>query len=116
MPSINKQISFMYIEYSTAFHMKYVHLFADTIYNSSHIDSCPLVITWAESHMEVEIGSDKFLAVSAKTACYEDSLEVTEEFFEDALQAFFLFPDTKDNDDDESSKLRLEFVKALLNK
>ena len=105
----------MYIEYSTAFHMKYKHLFADTIYDSNHIDSCPLVITWANSDMAVGIGSDKFLAVSAKTACYEDSFEVTEEFFEDALQAFFLFPDTKDDDED-SNKLRLEFVKALLNK
>ena len=116
MSSINNRISFMFMNYTAAFHMKYMHLFADTIYSSSHIDSCPLVITWAESHMAVEIGSDKFLAVSAKTACYEDSLEVTEEFFEDALQAFFLFPDTKDNDDDEPSKLRSEFVKALLNK
>ena len=116
MSSINNRISFMFIEYTAAFHMKYMHLFTDTMYGSNHIDICPLVITWAELEMAVEAGSDKFLAVSAKTACYEDSFEVTEEFFEDALQAFFLFPDTKDNDDDESSKLRLEFVKALLNK
>ena len=115
MPSINNHISFMFIEYTAAFHMKYMHLFADNIYDSNHIDSCPLVITWAESHMGVEIGSDKFLAVSAKTACYEDSFEVTEEFFEDALQSFFLFPDTKDDVED-SGDLRLEFVKALLNK
>lgn len=104
----------MYIEYSTAFHMKFKHLFAVDIYDSVLMDQFPLVITWAESNMGVEDGSDKSLAVSAKTAHYDDSFKVTEEFFEDALQAFFLFPDTKD-DDDESSKLRLEFVKALLN-
>ena len=104
----------MYIEYSTAFHMKFKHLFAVAIYDSDLMDQFPLVITWAESNMGVEDGSDKSLAVSAKTAHYDDSFKVTEEFFEDALQAFFLFPDTKD-DDDESSKLRLEFVKALLN-
>ena len=115
MPSINKQISFMYIEYSTAFHMKYKHLFADTIYDSKHIDSCPLVITWANLDMEVADGNGKSLAISAKSSQYLDSYQVSEEFFEDALQAFFLFHDTKDDDED-PSKLRLEFVKALLNK
>ena len=105
----------MYIEYTTAFHMKFKHLFADTVYDSDQIDKFPLVITWAESYMATEDGNDKCLAISAKTAHYEDSFKVTEEFFEDALQAFFLFPDTKDKDED-SSKLRLEFVKALLNK
>ena len=105
----------MYIEYTTAFHMKYKHLFADTIYDNDQIDSCPLVITWAETGMAVEDGNNKCLAVSAKTTYYEDSFKVTEAFFEDALQAFFNFPDTKDDDED-SSKLRLEFVKALLNK
>lgn len=105
----------MYIEYSTTFHMKFKHLFAETIYDSDQIDRFPLVITWAESDMEVEDGNDKSLAISAKTAHYDDSYQVSEEFFEDALQAFFLFPDTKDTDED-SSKLRLEFVKALLNK
>ena len=114
MPNIHKHISFMYIEYSTAFHMKFKHLFAETIYDSDQIGTCPLVITWAEADMAVE-DTNKCLAVSTKTAYYEDSFEVTEEFFEDALQSFFLFPDTKDNDED-SSKLRLEFVKALLNK
>lgn len=115
MSSINNRISYMYIEYSTAFHMKFKHLFADTIYDSGRIGTCPLVITWAECDMNIEDGSDKSLAVSTKTANYDDSFKVTEEFFEDALQAFFLFPDI-DDDDDESSKLRLEFVKALLNK
>ena len=115
MSSINNRISYMYIEYSAAFHMKYKHLFADTIYDSHRIDSCPLVITWAESDMGVEDGNAKSLAISTKSPEYLDSYQVSEEFFEDALQAFFLFPDTKDNDED-SSKLRLEFVKALLNK
>lgn len=115
MLSNNNRISFMFIEYTAAFHMKFKHLFADTIYDSNHIDSCPLVITWAESDMEVEDGNGKSLVISAKSSQYLDSFEVTEEFFEDALQSFFLFPNTKDDDED-SSKLRLEFVKALLNK
>ena len=102
----------MYIEYTTAFHMKYKHLFADVIYDSERVDTYPLVITWAESDMAVEASNNKWLAVAAKTAHYKDSFKVTKAFFEDALQAFFLFPAI----DDESSKLRLEFVKALLNK
>ena len=105
----------MYIEYSTAFHMKFKHLFAEAIYDGDQADKYPLVITWAESDMAVEDGNNKCLAVSTKTTYYEDSFEVTEAFFEDALQAFFLFPDTKDDAED-SSNLRLEFVKALLNK
>ena len=105
----------MYVKYTTAFHMKFKHLFADTIYDSERIDTCPLVITWAEADMATEDGNNKCIAIATKTAYYEDSFEVSEEFFEDALQSFFLFPDT-DDDDEESSKLRLEFVKALLNK
>ena len=105
----------MYIEYSTAFHMKFKHLFAESVYDSERVDTCPLVITWAETGMAVEEGNNKCLAVAAKTTFYEDSFKVTEEFFEDALQAFFLFPDSS-NDDEDSSKLRLEYVKALLNK
>ena len=112
MPCINKSISFMYIEYSTAFHMKFKHLFSENIYDNDQADKFPLVITWAESNMDVEFDK-RCLAISAKTAQYDDSYQVSEEFFEDALQAFFLFPDTIDED---SSKLRLEFVKALLNK
>ena len=105
----------MYVKYSTAFHMKFKHLFADTIYDSGQIATYPLVITWAESDMTVEPANNKSLAVATKTSYYEDSFEVTEEFFEDALQSFFLFPDINDDDED-SYKLRLEFVKALLNK
>ena len=112
MLSTYRQISYMYIEYTTAFHMKFKHLFAEEIYDSDRIATCPLVITWAESNMDVEFDK-RCLAISAKTAHYDDSYQVSEEFFEDALQAFFLFPDTKGED---SNKLRLEFVKALLNK
>lgn len=105
----------MHIEYSTAFHMKYKHLFADTIYDSERVDTCPLVITWAEADMAVEDGNNKCLAIATKTGFYENRFKVTKKFFEDALQAFFIFPDINDDDED-SSKLRLEFVKALLNK
>lgn len=105
----------MYVEYTAAFHMKYMHLFADTIYDRDQIDTYPLVITWAEADMTVEDSNNKWLAVSTKTSPYDDSFKVTEDLFEDALQAYFLFPDI-DDDDDESSELRLEFVKALLNK
>ena len=106
----------MYIEYSTAFRMKFKHLFADTIYDSNQIATYPFVITWAESDMSVKDGNNKWLAVAAKTAHYDDSFKVTEAFLEDALQAFILFPDNQTDDDDETNKLRLEFVKALLNK
>ncbi len=114
MTSINQQISYTYIEYSTAFHMKFKHLFVEYVYDSERVNTCPLVITWAETGMSVE-HDNRCLAISTKTAHYHDSYQVSEEFFEDALQAFFLFPDTKDEDED-SSDLRLEFVKALLNK
>ena len=115
MSNINNRISYMYVEYSTAFHMKFKHLFAEDIYDSRLVSTCPLVITWAETDMGVEDDNNKCLAVSTKTAYYEDEYRVTEEFFEDALQSFFLFPDTK-ADDKDASNLRLEFVKALLNK
>ena len=114
MPSIDNRISYMYVEYSTAFHMKFKHLFSENIYDYDKADKLPLIITWAESNMEGDF-DNRCLAISTKTSYYEDSFEVTEEFFEDALQAFFLFPDTKDKDED-SSKLRLEFVIALLHK
>ena len=102
----------MYIEYSTTFHMKFKHLFSENIYEANQADKFPLVITWAESNMCVE-ADNKCLAISAKTSHYLDSYQVSEEFFEDALQSFPLFPDTNGDD---SSKLRLEFVKALLSK
>lgn len=105
----------MYVKYNTAFHMKFKQLFAEDIYDSDRVTTCPLVITWAEADMATEDSNDKCLAIATKTAYYKDSFEVSEEFFEDALQSFFLFPDTNDDDED-SSNLRLEFVKALLNK
>ena len=114
MSSIDNRISYMYIEYSTAFHMKFKHLFVESVYDSERLAICPLVITWAESNMDVE-HDNRYLAISTQTSHYLASFKVTEEFFEDALQAFFLFPDTKYTDED-SSNLRLEFVKALLNK
>ena len=113
MTNINKQISFMYIEYSTAFHMKFKHLFIESVYDCDGICRYPLVITWAEANMEVT-ESNKCLVIATQTAHYEDKFKVTENFFEDALQAFFLFPDSND-EEEASSKLRLEFVKALLN-
>ena len=115
MPNIINQISYMYIEYSTAFHLKFMHLFSDSIYDTEKVDKFPLVITWAETAMGVEEGNGKCLVIAAKTSYYEDRYKVTEELFEDALQAFFIFPDSS-NDDEDSSKIRLEYVKALLNK
>ena len=103
----------MYIEYTAAFHMKYKHLFINTIYDNDLIATYPLVITWAEADMKVT-ESNKCLAIATKTAHYEDKFKVTEDFFENALQAFSIFPDSNEDDED-SSKLRLEFVKAILN-
>ena len=114
MPSTNKPISYMYVEYSAAFHLKYMHLFSDSVYDAEQVDKFPLVITWAETDMCVEGGNGKCLAIATKTAHYEDRYKVTEELFESALHAFFIFPDAN-VDDEDSSKLRLEYVKALLN-
>ena len=113
MSSISDRISYTYVEYATAFNMIYTHLFAESIYDSNQVATCPLIITWAGIDMAVEDDNNKCLAISTKSSHYIDSFKVTEEFFEDALQSFFLFPDTNDED---SSELRLEFVKALLNK
>ena len=103
----------MYIEYSTAFHLKYKHQFIESIYDSDEIDRYHLVITWAKTDMETT-DDNKCLAIATKTAGYADRFKVTEEFFESALQAFFLFPGINHYDED-TSKVRLEFVKALLN-
>lgn len=116
MAGINSRISYMYVEYTIAFHVKFMHLFADTIYDYEQVSTCPLIITWAELNMEVEDGSKKCLVVSTKSAFYDDSYKVSEELFEDAIQAYVLFPDNPNDDDDNSNELRLEFVKALLNK
>ena len=114
MTNIIDNVGYTYIEYSTAFHMKYKHLFLDRIYDGDNVDECPLVITWAEADMKIEEESGKPLAVAAKTSYYLDTFKVSEDTFENMLQAFIIFPDS--NDEEEcSSKLRLEFVKALLN-
>ena len=103
----------MYIEYSTAFHMKYKHLFVESVYDCDQLGRYPLVITWAETDM-VASESNKCLVIATKIAHYEDKFKVTEDFFENALQAFSIFPDSN-KDGEKYNKLRLEFVKALLN-
>ena len=114
MTNINDRIAYTYIEYNAAFHMKYKHLFVNTIYDSESADEYPLIITWAETDMKLDEETGKALAVAAKTPYYSDTLKISEDMFENMLQAFFLFPDSS-NDDEDSSKLRLKFVKALLN-
>ena len=115
MTDIVNNVGYTYIDYSAAFHMKYTHLFIGKIYDHENVDECPLIITWAETDMEVDKDSGKCLAIATKVNYYSDKFKISEDIFENMLQAFLLFPDTKDDDED-SSKLRLEFVKALLNK
>ena len=114
MTNIIDNVGYTYIEYSTAFHMKYKHLFVHRIYDEDSVDECPLVITWAEADMKVDEDSGKCLAVATKTSYYLDTFKVSEDTFENMLQAFIIFPDSND-EEEYSSKLRLEFVKALLN-
>ena len=104
----------MYIEYTTAFHMKYKHLFVDRVYDYEEMAECPLIITWAETDMRVYDETGKALAVAAKTAYYSNTLKISEDMFENMIQAFNLFPDSHEPDTD-SSKLRLEFARAPLN-
>ena len=114
MTNISDNVGYTYIEYSTAFHMKYKHLFVDSVYDYEEMAECPLIITWAETDMKLDEGTGKALAVAAKTAYYLDNLKLSEDMFENMIQAFNLFPDSHEDDED-SSKLRLEFAKALLN-
>ena len=114
MTNIIDNVGYTYIEYSTAFHMKYKHLFVHRIYDEDSVDQCPLVITWAEADMKVDEDSGKCLAVATKTSYYLDTFKVSEDTFENMLQAFIIFPDSND-EEEYSSKLRLEFVKAILN-
>ena len=116
MTDINDHISYTYIEYNSFIHMKYKHLFVNSIYDYESADEYPLIITWAEVGMKVDEETGKALAVAAKTAYYPDSLKVSEDMFENMVQAFNLFPDNPNDDEDGSSKLRLEFARALLNK
>lgn len=115
MTNIGDNVGYTYIDYSAAFHMKYKHLFVDRIYDHEIVDEYPLIITWAETDMKIEKDSGKPLAIATMTSYYLGISKVSEDIFENMLQAFILFPDNND-DDEESSKLRLEFVKALLNK
>lgn len=114
MTNISDNVGYTYIEYSTAFHMKYKHLFVNRIYDHEDVDEYPLIITWSETGMKVDEETGKCLAVATKASYYPDNLKLSEELFENMLQAFILFPDVN-CDDEDTSKLRLEFVKALLN-
>ena len=114
MTNISDQIAYTYIEYNSFIHMKYKHLFVDRVYDYEEMAECPLIITWAETDMKLDDETGKALAVAAKTSYYSDTLKITEDMFENMIQAFNLFPDSHEDDTD-SSKLRLEFVKALLN-
>ena len=113
MTNINNDIGYTFIEYSAAFHMKYKHLFISRVYDHENVDECPLIITWSETDMKVEEETGKCLAVATQTSYYPDMFKVSEETFENMLQAFTLFPDNQDSNED-NSNIRLELVKALL--
>ena len=112
MPDISKHIGYTYIEYSAAFHMKYKHLFIDKIYDTEYVDKYPLIITWAETDMEVDEESGRCLAIAAKTMHYPDKYKLSEGVFEDLIQAFIIFPES----DVDTNELRLSFARALLTK
>ena len=114
MTNISEHIGYTYIDYNAAFHMKYKHYFINKVYDHEDVYACPLIITWAETDMKVDDETGKALAVAAKTAYYSDTLKISEDMFENMVQAFNLFPDIHENDID-SSELRLEFARALLN-
>ena len=114
MTNTYDSVSYTFIEYNAAFHMKYKHLFVSRVYDQDNIDECPLIITWAETDMKVEEESGKCLAIATQVSYYPDTFKVSEETFENMLQAFTLFPDNQDSNED-NSNLRLELVKALLN-
>ena len=113
MTNISDNVGYTYIEYSPSFHMKYKHLFVNRVYDHENVDEYPLIITWSETDMKVHNQTGKCLAVATKDVYYLDTLQLSEDLFESMLQAFILFPDSN-KDDEESSKLRIEFVKALL--
>ena len=114
MTNISDRIAYTYIEYNSFIHMKYKHLFVDSVYDYEEMAECPLIITWAETDMKLDEGTGKALAVAAKTSYYSDTLKISEDMFENMIQAFNFFPDSHEDDID-SSKLRLEFARALLN-
>ena len=111
MTDISNNIGYTYIEYSAAFHMKYKHLFVNRIYDADSVGEYPLVITWAEADMEVEEGTGRCLAVATKTSYYLDAYRLSEDMFENLIQAFIIFPEN----DDDTNNLRLDFAKAILN-
>lgn len=110
MTDISKQVGFTYIEYSAEFHMKYKHLFVDSVYDSDYIDRYPLIITWAETEMHVDDESGSCLAIATRTNYYPDKYKLSEDVFENILQAFILFPGR----DEDTNELRLNFAKAIL--
>lgn len=110
MENTNNQIGFSYIEYSAEFHMKYKHLFVDRVYDHECVNKCPLIITWAEAGMRIDEESGKCLAVATKTPFYPDKYKLSQDVFENMLQAFIIYPGT----DADTNELRLDFAKALL--
>lgn len=110
MENTNNQIGFSYIEYSAEFHMKYKHLFVERVYDHECVNKYPLIITWAETEMHVEEESGSCLAIATKTNYYPDKYKLSEDVFENILQAFILFPGR----DEDTNELRLTFAKAIL--
>lgn len=110
MTNISDQVGFTFIEYNAAFHMKYKHLFVDRVYDPDYVDSCPLIITWAETEMHVDEDSGSCLAVATRTSYYPDKYKLSEDVFENILQAFIIFP----GKDEDTNELRLNFAKAIL--
>ena len=112
MTDISNRISYSFIEYSAAFHMKYKHLFLSDVYDADQAGELPLIITWAETNMNVEEESGKCLVIATKTRYYPDDYQVSEEVFEDMLQAFLIFPE----EDEDTHVLRQNFAQAILTK
>lgn len=110
MSNNTTRVSFTYIEYTAAMHMEYKHLFVDSIYDYDCVNEFPLIITWAETHMNWDDDSKKCLAIATKTFHYSDDYKVSLDTFKDMLQAFFIFPEN----DAPTNELRLEFAKAIL--
>ena len=92
--------------------MKYKHLFLSDVYDANKAGKFPLVITWAETNMNVEETSGKCLVIATKTPYYPDDYQVSEEVFEDMLQAFLIYPE----EDEDTNELRLNFAQAILTK
>ena len=113
MTNIIDSVGYTFIEYNAAFHMKYMHYFVDGVYDHEDVCERPLIITWTEADMKADEETGKCLAVATKLSYYPDNLKISESLFEDILQAFILFPESHDSDE-ETNEVRLEYVKALL--